>query len=153
MTKKEKDDFKISHDPTSWTIVDRLNILIGEESVSSFSRRAGISDSLLRKYLNGSQPGAENLASIAEACGCTIDWIVTGLQPMFRSGNIAFELDPASNPSEIIGLIKTYLAANPDQQEAIRLLGKAIERPGAKAWFDVGNAITKVANKLPTKSE
>jgi adenine-specific DNA-methyltransferase len=35
----------------------------------------------------------------------------------------------------------------------IKLLGKAIEQSGAKAWFDVGNAISKVANKLPPKNK
>lgn len=128
------------------TLVDRLYILIGEESVSSFARRAGISDSLLRKYLNGTQPGAENIGAIAKACGCTIDWIVTGEQPMFRSGIISYDLDPAGNPSEVISLVKSYISANEEEREAYRLLRVAIDQRGAMAWLKVGKAIGNFAS-------
>jgi len=141
------------NDYTKMTIVDRLNIVIGEEPVAAFARRVGISNSLLRKYLEGSQPGADNLSLIARACGCTLDWLIDGTQPMFRSGSIAFDLDPAANPSEIIWLVKTYNSANEDQQAAIRLLNQAVERPSAKAWFELGNSLTKIANIFPSKKK
>jgi|GEM_PF-1045507 len=148
------DKMKISSiDSTSLTLVDRLNILIGEEPIAAFARRIGISNSLLRKYLEGSQPGADNLSLIAKACGCTLDWLIDGTQPMFRSGNIAFDLDPTINPSDIIWLVKTYNSATSDQKVAIRLLIKAIEQPGAKAWFELGNSLTKIANIFPSRKK
>ena len=108
---------------------------------------------MLRKYVTGSIPGADNLLKIARASGCTIDWIVSGEQPMYRSGSIAFELDPAGNPSEIIAQSKAYISANEDQKETFRLLRIAVEQPGSKAWFDVGKSLSKIANVFPSKKK
>ncbi len=35
------------------TLADRLQMIIGSESVASFAQRSGVGESLLRKYLNG----------------------------------------------------------------------------------------------------
>lgn len=66
-------------------IAARLKGLIGTESVSSFSRRCGLGESLLRKYLAGSQPNAQNLIFIADAAGVTIDWLAAGRLPKTRA--------------------------------------------------------------------
>ncbi|MDX2271416.1 MAG: helix-turn-helix transcriptional regulator [Cyanobacteriota bacterium] len=67
------------------TIQDRLRILLGEEAVFHFAHRCGLPDSTLRKYLSGSQPTADRLALIARCAGVSIDWLVTGEEPMFRT--------------------------------------------------------------------
>lgn len=59
------------------------------ESVHAFSKKAGISDTMMRKYLAGSVPGLENLLQIADAAGVTLDWLAAERGPM-RLG------DPAS---------------------------------------------------------
>lgn len=143
----------LSPNPENLSIGDRLILLIGDESISSFARRAGVSEGILRKYITGSNPGGDILIKISEASGCTTDWILTGKQPMFRSGSIAFEIDPAGNPSPVIGLVKTYLSANENQQELIRMLIEAIERPRSKAWYDVGLAVSKAATIFPPKKK
>ena len=57
----------------------RLASVIGEESGNSFARRAGFSESVLRKYLDGTQkPGMENLVRIAELANVSLDWLIAG---------------------------------------------------------------------------
>lgn len=45
---------------------------------AEFARKCGIRESLLRKYLAGSMPGADKAAQIASRNGVTLDWLVTG---------------------------------------------------------------------------
>lgn len=56
----------------------RLAILIGDESVSSFALKCGISESLVRKYLQGSIPGADKLVQVARGAGASLEWLATG---------------------------------------------------------------------------
>jgi transcriptional regulator with XRE-family HTH domain len=56
----------------------RLREIMGSESNSSFGRKCGLSESLIRKYLNGTLPSSKNAAKIADACGVTVDWLATG---------------------------------------------------------------------------
>lgn len=59
-------------------ISSRIKDLIGNETVSSFARRCGISESLLRRYISGSTPGSDKAILIAQAAGVTLDWLATG---------------------------------------------------------------------------
>ncbi len=57
----------------------RLEAALGEQSVYAFAKKSGITESLLRKYLAGaSQPGMDKLATIAQATGTRLDWLVLG---------------------------------------------------------------------------
>lgn len=66
-------------------IAKRIAEVVGNESVSAFARLCGFGESLLRKYLAGSMPRADNLAAIADAGGVTVDWLATGRMPKWRS--------------------------------------------------------------------
>ncbi|MDB1109745.1 MULTISPECIES: XRE family transcriptional regulator [Pseudomonas] len=57
---------------------ERLREAIGAQSVLAFSKRCGISDSLVRKYLAGSLPGTDNLVVMAKAAGVSIAWLAAG---------------------------------------------------------------------------
>lgn len=58
---------------------DRVARVIGDESVSAFSRRSGVPESTLRSYLTGrSSPGIEQAQKIADAGGVERYWLVTG---------------------------------------------------------------------------
>jgi len=60
----------------------RLQALIGKESVSSFARRCGLAESLLRAYLrDGRMPSIDKAAAIAAAAGVSVDWLATGHGP------------------------------------------------------------------------
>jgi len=57
----------------------RLKLLIGEESVSKFAKKCGVTESMLRKYLLGeSVPGTDKLVRIAQVAGVSIRWLATG---------------------------------------------------------------------------
>ncbi len=76
MNSKDKADSQT--DPLEATFADRLAKIIGRESVASFSRRSGIGESLLRKYLNGAQSTVKNLVILADAGAASIDWLTSG---------------------------------------------------------------------------
>ena len=67
----------------------RLRQIIGERSVHRFAREAGLSDSLLRKYLNGSHPGLDRLVQLADAGEVSVQWLATGREADYsRYANI-----------------------------------------------------------------
>lgn len=63
-------------------LADRLQRIIGSESVAPFARRSGVGESLLRKYLNGALPNSNNLVLRADASGCYVDWLACGRPPI-----------------------------------------------------------------------
>ncbi len=57
----------------------RLQALIGKESVSSFARKCGLAESVLRTYLkDGRMPPLDKALAIAAAAGVRLDWLATG---------------------------------------------------------------------------
>lgn len=66
--------------------IARIVEVIGKESVSSFSRRCGVPESVLRSYINdGREPPFGNAVAIADAGGVTLDWLGTGRLPKART--------------------------------------------------------------------
>lgn len=71
----------------SGAFISRLREVIGEESVSSFSRRCGIKEAVIRSYINdGRAPPIFNVVAMADAGGVTVDWLATGREPKTRAG-------------------------------------------------------------------
>ncbi len=56
----------------------RLKSVIKGESVSSFASKCGFGESLLRKYLNGTTPGADKLLAMAKAANVSVEWLISG---------------------------------------------------------------------------
>lgn len=57
---------------------ERMQLLVGSGSTSAFAKKAGIGDSLARKYLDKTAPGVPGLdkaLKIAQAFGVTLDWL------------------------------------------------------------------------------
>lgn len=70
----------------SGALAVRIKEVVGEESVSSFSRRCGISEAVIRSYIsNGRSPSIDKAVAIAEAGGVTVDWLATGRLPKTRA--------------------------------------------------------------------
>ncbi|WP_246658402.1 helix-turn-helix transcriptional regulator [Rhizobium sp. FKY42] len=65
----------------SETFQQRLEELIGEESIHAFGKRAGINDTSMRAYLKDTMPGLDKLVAIAETGGVTLDWLARGIGP------------------------------------------------------------------------
>ncbi len=68
------------------TIADRLRELVGDASVLGFAKRCGIPGSSMRQYLDGTVPGADKAAQIAERNGVSLLWLVTGEEPRGTGG-------------------------------------------------------------------
>lgn len=66
----------------------RLNTLIGEESISGFARRVGLSEALIRKYLNGSEPSLSKANQIAVRANCSLEWLATGCGYLYRQAEV-----------------------------------------------------------------
>ncbi|MFG1497450.1 helix-turn-helix transcriptional regulator [Saccharospirillum sp. HFRX-1] len=60
------------------SFADRLRELIGTSSVSAFARRVDLGESLIRKYLKGSEPTLSRANQIADITGCSLEWLATG---------------------------------------------------------------------------
>jgi hypothetical protein len=56
----------------------RLRCLIGDASISAFGRKVDIGESLIRKYLKGSDPGLSKVVKVAAACEVDIRWLALG---------------------------------------------------------------------------
>lgn len=135
------------------TLAMRLEQIIGSESVASFARRSGVGESLLRKYLKGAQPNAQNLVLLADAGGASVDWLAAGRFPRMRAemqSNISDDPIVATGNDEF-KLITCYRQASPDQKAAVNALLEAIAHPGGIAWFRVGEAVARIANIFPRK--
>jgi hypothetical protein len=148
MTLKNKADSQT--DQLEATFADRLAQIIGRESVASFSRRSGIGESLLRKYLNGAQPTVKNLVILADAGAASIDWLASGRPPRTRTEMLGWpsvgNADLATGNDEFLVLMR-YSQADNEQKVAIHALLEAIAQPCGITWFRVGDAIARVANK------
>jgi phage repressor protein C with HTH and peptisase S24 domain len=59
---------------------NRLNLLVSKHrSVSAFARSCGVSDSVVRKWLDGiSDPSREYIVAVAQACGVSVGWLAAG---------------------------------------------------------------------------
>ncbi|KJR39100.1 DNA-binding protein [Vibrio navarrensis] len=70
------------------SFAQRLNTLIGEESISGFARRVGLSEALIRKYLNGSEPSLSKANQIAVRANCSLEWLATGCGYLYRQAEV-----------------------------------------------------------------
>lgn len=64
----------------------RLRGAIGDQPVLRFAQKCGISDSLVRKYLEGSLPGVEKLIMLAKAADVSVGWLASGEAPVRPGG-------------------------------------------------------------------
>jgi phage repressor protein C with HTH and peptisase S24 domain len=72
----------------------RLRELIGEhKSINAAAARWGISNSLLRKYLEGTVPGLDKAARIAEVHSVSLRWLASGKGPKRQAENAGLGAD------------------------------------------------------------
>ncbi len=126
----------------------RLKAIIGEESVSSFARRCGMAESVLRTYLrDGRMPPLDRALAIAAAAGVSVDWLATGrgarasaqLTAAYTAtpgASAAAEADaPVLNAAVLEGIVKAVLQgqgghASPEHLAAmiVDLYQRALDR-------------------------
>jgi transcriptional regulator with XRE-family HTH domain len=112
-------------------VSDRIKEAIGDEPVAAFARRCGFGESLLRKYLSGSEPSATNLSRIADAAGVSLEWLATGRGKKERkpASEKDFSAVPYARRLEKIGL----LLADMTEQEAEAFLDDVFARARSAA--------------------
>lgn len=75
-------------------IADRLKVIIGDQSASSFARKAGIHATSLSKNVRGeAAPNSSTLYDIYKYSGVSIHWILTGEGPMMANDFINLNKD------------------------------------------------------------
>lgn len=57
---------------------DRIEELIGAQSVRAYAAQVGVSDTMVRKYLKGGVPGLDVAVRICENSGVNLEWFATG---------------------------------------------------------------------------
>jgi transcriptional regulator with XRE-family HTH domain len=67
---------------------DRLLILVQDTTVSAFARKVGLSESLLRKYLKGSEPSLSRADQIARRANVSLEWLATGCGYQYRQAEV-----------------------------------------------------------------
>ncbi|MDX1755851.1 MAG: S24 family peptidase [Marinobacter sp.] len=60
---------------------ERLKLAMGSDSTNKFAKKCGFSESLVRKYLNGSLPGIDKALVMARVTGVSLDWLISGEGP------------------------------------------------------------------------
>ncbi|MCL6375927.1 helix-turn-helix transcriptional regulator [Pectobacterium aroidearum] len=83
------------------TFAERLRIAIGDKSIRSFSTETGISYGAMHKYFAGmTQPTLDNLVTLSEKTGCSLEWLATGKKSTFEQSAVNV-LDVMGNPVDI----------------------------------------------------
>lgn len=101
-------------------LTERVRESIGDESIASFSRRCGIGDSTLRKYIDGALPNSLNLVAMADTANVNIEWLAAGRGPK-RRGSVIQSVPPSAAPP--LDLERLEMAIE-TVQEAISLTGR-----------------------------
>lgn len=70
------------------TFAARLRILVAETSVSAFARKVGLSESLIRKYLKGTEPSLSRADLIARRANVSLEWLATGCGYQYRQAEV-----------------------------------------------------------------
>lgn len=63
------------------TFGDRLRLLVGDQSTSAFARQVGLSESLVRKYIKGSEPSLSKAWQIAYHTQTSLYWLAGAPEP------------------------------------------------------------------------
>ena len=131
---------------SEFDFVSRLKKLIGNESVRSFGRKTGISETQLRKYLSGkSKPGLDNLVSISKVTGVSIEWLATGERTEQKDEITDYQ--PSMQAQKIMELIDTL---EPDYRREILLRIEALYQAdrNAKELKELKAEVAKLQEKL-----
>ncbi|MEW6416194.1 MAG: helix-turn-helix transcriptional regulator, partial [Pseudomonadota bacterium] len=127
-TKSAVSNFVFS-DKENEMVAKRIREVIGDQFVSAFARKCGISEAVIRTYINdGRMPPLNKAASIASAGGVTVDWLATGREPKYRRDVVAAasaEPAPDQASGEPVDLVAIYKDAPPEGRRALAALAVA----------------------------
>ncbi|WP_162917002.1 helix-turn-helix domain-containing protein [Dongia deserti] len=122
-------------------IAARLGLALGSDSPFSLARRTGIRDSLIRKYLKGSEPGLTNGRKIADALGVSLGWLSGGEPEIARD----YELEIQAWQSTLESL--KGLEGEPSMEDINALI--RVLRQGLQARQEVEQIENRLREKMP----
>ncbi|MBU2863771.1 helix-turn-helix domain-containing protein [Reinekea forsetii] len=96
----------------SQSFAERLQILIGDLSVSAFARKVKLSESLIRKYLRGSEPSLAKANQIAVSANVSLEWLATGCGYQYRQAEVV-DRKALTMAQKIVFEVASYL--EPDE--------------------------------------
>lgn len=159
------DDETLTHGQSSppfdlATFSGRFAFAIEGESPHAFSRRSGISSTMVRKYLEGSMPGLDKLLEIAEATNVTLDWLAAGKGSMRPGKTLSFMVAGGTpegfvsvpkidiRPSAGAGSLDLYEESEPDifafREEWLRRIG--VSPKSARLMVAKGDSMRETIN-------
>lgn len=106
------------------SIADRLRQLVGSGSTNAFAKKCELPATSIRQYLDGSIPGADKAAQIAERNDVSLLWLVTGQGPM-RPANVPGYSGPVLYEDAIRQIVETVVDWLNEEQ---------LELDGDKFW-------------------
>lgn len=104
--------------------VSRLKKLIGNDSVSQFARQVGLGESLIRKYLTGSEPSLSKLQQICDHTQADLSWLVGAhddLQTIVKRINPIFM-------QRAINKAKTYEQSGVSYEQRLLVIYQALQQ-------------------------
>ncbi len=124
---------------------ERLQELIGEESVSGFARRVELNEALIRKYLKGSEPSLSKANQIAMKANCSLEWLATGCGYLYRQAEIvdmeaykiAYEF--VTNRQLVESSIHRRIIAGYQYLRAHKKADDYLDKTGMKAFLNRGS--------------
>lgn len=119
--------------------VQRLSTLIGDSSYRSFAQRAGISDTVLKKYLKDSIPSLDKAVAIANAGMVSLEWLALGV-------GIGPD-ETTSLPSYRIPAARGWQINEPEATYAVTSANDAI------TWIDSYEVFASAGNGFSNDSE
>ncbi len=106
----------------------RLQELVdGSRSENAFANLVGVSGTMLRKYLTGSEPGVAIAARIAQRTGVRLDWLILGEGPKYAADLAQHQVSGSALGASLDG----------------ELLGRVVDRV-AKVYRELGVGLPDV---------
>lgn len=85
------------------TFKDRLKLIMGDESNSSFAGKCRLSEGTLRRYLRGNTfPPLDTLQVIAEVGNCSLAWLASG-DGTTKRGEAKYVLAEVQKTADVVG--------------------------------------------------
>lgn len=126
---------------------ERVKELVGEKSYRGFARECGLSETVLRKYLDDrSSPALENLLKMAVAGSVRVEWLATGTEPKQES----------NDEGQLTQLVPDHSLFDPideldDAVSAVLTVADLLKGQGVKETFDcstVGGLLEVLSDRL-----
>lgn len=112
---------------------ERLRIAMKGISNHALARKSGLSEASIRKYVKGdSYPTIDNAAKVADACGVSLTWLLTGQECILNGEHEHLPNDIANNSTQ--NSVSTHITNN-DAQNGLQIMIASLPPEDTQALF------------------